>query len=102
MRTAGRVDMGYNLKHPKIAESITDLIGRTPMLRLNKVTAGSKAEVSISIPMCLCVREKECVSRCVCVCVCVCAYITVLILGCDVQSIYMYALCNPYTLVHVI
>jgi len=55
LRTAGRMEMGYNLKHPKIAESITDLIGRTPMLRLNKVTAGSKAEVSISIPVCLCV-----------------------------------------------
>ena len=76
MRTAGRVDMGYNLKHPKIAESITDLIGRTPMLRLNKVTAGSKAEVSISIPMCLfvCERERVCEQVCVCVCVCVCVY----------------------------
>jgi len=45
MRTAGRVEMGYNLQHPKIAESITDLIGRTPLLRINKVTAGCKAEI---------------------------------------------------------
>ena len=38
--------MGYNLEHPKIAESITDLIGRTPLMRLNKVPPKSaKAEV---------------------------------------------------------
>ena len=87
MRTAGRVDMGYNLKHPKIAESITDLIGRTPMLRLNKVTAGSKAEVSISIPVCLCVCEKECVSKCVYVCVCV-----------RISRFSFWAVtCNPFT-----
>ena len=48
MRSAGRVQpkMGYNLEHPKIAESITDLIGRTPLMRLNKVPPSSaKAEV---------------------------------------------------------
>jgi hypothetical protein len=38
----GRVQMAYNLQHPKIAESITDLIGRTPLMRLNKVTKGCK------------------------------------------------------------
>jgi hypothetical protein len=48
VRSAGRVQpkMGYNLEHPKIAESITDLIGRTPLMRLNKVPPKSaKAEV---------------------------------------------------------
>jgi len=48
VRSAGRVQpqMGYNLEHPKIAESITDLIGRTPLMRLNKIPPSSaKAEV---------------------------------------------------------
>jgi cysteine synthase A len=41
--------MAYNLKHPNIAESITDLIGRTPLMRLNKVTAGCKAEIIVKL-----------------------------------------------------
>ena len=35
----------YNLEHPKIANSITDLIGRTPLLKLTKVTKGCGAEI---------------------------------------------------------
>ena len=41
--------MGYNLQHPKIANDITDLIGRTPLLRLKKVTAGSQAEIIVKL-----------------------------------------------------
>jgi len=37
--------MAYNLQHPKIADDITDLIGRTPLLKLKKVTVGSGAEI---------------------------------------------------------
>lgn len=37
--------MGYNLQHPKIADDITDLIGRTPLLKLKKVTKESGAEI---------------------------------------------------------
>jgi len=39
------VKMGYNLQHPKIANDITELIGRTPLLKLTKVTKGSGAEI---------------------------------------------------------
>ena len=31
--------------HPKIADSITELIGNTPMVKLNKVTAGINANI---------------------------------------------------------
>jgi len=41
--------MGYNLQHPKIAKDITELIGRTPLLKLNKVTAGSQAEIIVKL-----------------------------------------------------
>jgi len=41
--------MAYNLQHPKIANDITDLIGRTPLLRLKKVTAGSQAEIIVKL-----------------------------------------------------
>ena len=41
--------MGYNLQHPKIANDITDLIGRTPLLRLKKVTEGSQAEIIVKL-----------------------------------------------------
>jgi len=52
VRSAGRVQpqMGYNLEHPKIAESITDLIGRTPLMRLNKIPPSSaKAEIIVKL-----------------------------------------------------
>jgi cysteine synthase A len=41
--------MGYNLQHPKIAEDITELIGRTPLLKLKKVTTGSQAEIIVKL-----------------------------------------------------
>ena len=41
--------MAYNLQHPKIANDITDLIGRTPLLRLKKVTSGSQAEIILKL-----------------------------------------------------
>mmetsp|Transcript_19278 Transcript_19278/g.53475 ORF Transcript_19278/g.53475 Transcript_19278/m.53475 type:complete len:377 (-) Transcript_19278:161-1291(-) len=41
--------MGYNLQHPKIAEDITELIGRTPLLKLKKVTAGCPAEIILKL-----------------------------------------------------
>lgn len=37
--------MGHNLQHPKIADDITQLIGRTPLLKLKKVTEGVDAEI---------------------------------------------------------
>eukprot|EP00918_Siedleckia_nematoides_P074220 GHVU01162177.1.p1 GENE.GHVU01162177.1~~GHVU01162177.1.p1 ORF type:complete len:350 (+),score=83.12 GHVU01162177.1:56-1051(+) len=37
--------MAYPLQHPKIANDITELIGRTPLLKLTKVTEGSGAEI---------------------------------------------------------
>lgn len=37
VRHAASISMGYNLQHPKIANDITELIGRTPLLRLSKV-----------------------------------------------------------------
>ncbi len=43
------LQMGYNLQHPKIAEDITDLIGRTPLLKLKKVTTGSLAEIIVKL-----------------------------------------------------
>jgi len=39
------VQMAYPLQHPKIANDITELIGRTPLLKLTKVTEGSGAEI---------------------------------------------------------
>jgi hypothetical protein len=41
--------MGYNLQHPKIANDITELIGKTPLLRLKKVTQGSLAEIIVKL-----------------------------------------------------
>ena len=37
--------MEHNLQHPKIADDITQLIGRTPLLKLKKVTEGVDAEI---------------------------------------------------------
>ncbi len=37
------------LTHPKIASNITDLIGRTPLLRLNKVNPSGNAEVLLKL-----------------------------------------------------
>ncbi len=37
------------LTHPKIASNITDLIGRTPLLRLNKVNPAGNAEVLLKL-----------------------------------------------------
>ena len=37
------------LVHPKIANSITDLIGRTPLLRLNKLNTSGKAEILLKL-----------------------------------------------------
>uniref|UniRef100_A0A7S0M7Y2 Cysteine synthase n=1 Tax=Cryptomonas curvata TaxID=233186 RepID=A0A7S0M7Y2_9CRYP len=47
--TLSPLRMGYNLQHPKIAEDITDLIGRTPLLKLKKVTTGSLAEIIVKL-----------------------------------------------------
>eukprot|EP00286_Rhodomonas_abbreviata_P022035 CAMPEP_0181310814 /NCGR_PEP_ID=MMETSP1101-20121128/12791_1 /TAXON_ID=46948 /ORGANISM="Rhodomonas abbreviata, Strain Caron Lab Isolate" /LENGTH=362 /DNA_ID=CAMNT_0023417477 /DNA_START=158 /DNA_END=1247 /DNA_ORIENTATION=+ len=41
--------MGYNLQHPKIANDITDLIGRTPLLRLGKVSKDCGAEIIVKM-----------------------------------------------------
>ena len=41
--------MGYNLQHPKIANDITELIGKTPLLRLKKVVGGSQAEILVKL-----------------------------------------------------
>jgi cysteine synthase A len=32
-------------ERPKIAKDITELIGNTPLVRLNRVTVGSQAEI---------------------------------------------------------
>jgi cysteine synthase len=37
------------LTHPKIANNITDLIGRTPLLRLNKVNPSGNAEILLKL-----------------------------------------------------
>ena len=37
------------LVHPKIANSITDLIGRTPLVRLNKLNPDGKAEILLKL-----------------------------------------------------
>ena len=47
--TSTQLRMGYNLQHPKIANDITELIGRTPLLRLKKVTEGSQAEIIVKL-----------------------------------------------------
>jgi len=39
----------YELQHPKIANDITELIGRTPLLRLSKVTKDSGAEIIVKL-----------------------------------------------------
>lgn len=37
------------LAHPKIANNITDLIGRTPLLRLNKINPSGNAEILLKL-----------------------------------------------------
>ena len=37
------------LSHPKIANSITELIGRTPLLRLNKLNSPGNAEILLKL-----------------------------------------------------
>ncbi len=37
------------LTHPKIADSITDLIGRTPLLRLGKTNPAGNAEILLKL-----------------------------------------------------
>ncbi len=37
------------LNHPKIADSITDLIGRTPLLRLGKLNKPGNAEILLKL-----------------------------------------------------
>lgn len=41
--------MAHKMSHPKIANDITELIGRTPLLKLSKVTAGSQAEIIVKL-----------------------------------------------------
>jgi cysteine synthase A len=44
-----KVEQGGKLKMAKIVENLTELIGRTPLLRLHKVTAGLPADVVVKI-----------------------------------------------------
>ena len=37
------------LSHPKIADNITDLIGRTPLLRLYKINKPGNAEILLKL-----------------------------------------------------
>ena len=38
-----------SLAHPKIANSITELIGRTPLLRLGKLNKAGNAEILLKL-----------------------------------------------------
>mmetsp|Transcript_125859 Transcript_125859/g.187847 ORF Transcript_125859/g.187847 Transcript_125859/m.187847 type:complete len:378 (+) Transcript_125859:3-1136(+) len=49
VRHAASISMGYNLQHPKIANDITELIGRTPLLRLSKVTGDCGADIIVKL-----------------------------------------------------
>eukprot|EP00282_Hemiselmis_andersenii_P011280 CAMPEP_0114147400 /NCGR_PEP_ID=MMETSP0043_2-20121206/21077_1 /TAXON_ID=464988 /ORGANISM="Hemiselmis andersenii, Strain CCMP644" /LENGTH=378 /DNA_ID=CAMNT_0001241917 /DNA_START=15 /DNA_END=1151 /DNA_ORIENTATION=+ len=48
-RTAGVTMMGYNLQQPKIAKDITELIGRTPLVKLGKVGGDCGAEIVLKL-----------------------------------------------------
>jgi len=36
-------------QRPKVAKDITELIGNTPLVRLNRVTVGSQAEILVKL-----------------------------------------------------